>query len=216
MQTTISALPRPSAAWPTSANDDSTSPHPSRMTKAKWLTTSPRSLETALAVAGARTSSTPSSPVANRIIAPSALIRRVIYEMRFNASAEAMLTIGADPNHLVPASPSRRYAVAVSPISNAYGFILGASIHPRGTLNVSASCGKQERGCGIGSFGLHPRCYSPWLDAPYRRPEHRRIGRCSIMRWNPEIGEDATVTLHCRKCFRERELVVTFSSTAFA
>jgi len=90
------------------------------MTKAKWLTTSPRSLETALAVAGARTSSTPSSPVANRIIAPSALIRRVIYEMRFNASAEAMLTIGADPNHLVPASPSRRYAVAVSPISNAY------------------------------------------------------------------------------------------------
>ena len=109
-----------------------------------------------LAVAGACTSSRHSSPVANRIITPSALIRRVIYEMRFNASAEAMLTIAADPNHLVPASPSRRYAVAVSPISNAYGFILGASIHPRGTRNVSASCGKQERGCGIGSLAFTP------------------------------------------------------------
>src|SRR5262245_26208852 len=83
-------------------------------------TTSPRSLETALAVAGACTSSRHSSPVANRIITPSALIRRAIYEMLLKASAEAMLTIAADPNHLVPASPSRRYAVAVSPISNAY------------------------------------------------------------------------------------------------
>jgi hypothetical protein len=71
-------------------------------------------------VACACTSSRHSSPVANRIITPSALIRRVIYEMLFKASAEVMLTIAADPNHLVPASPSRRYAVAVSPISNAY------------------------------------------------------------------------------------------------
>jgi len=44
-------------------------PHPSRMTKAKWVTTSQRSLATALALAGACTSSRHSSPVANRIIA---------------------------------------------------------------------------------------------------------------------------------------------------
>ena len=51
---------------------------------------------------------------------PISADQALIYEMLLKASAEAMLTIAADPDHLVSASPSRRYAVAVSPISNAY------------------------------------------------------------------------------------------------